>query len=81
MVKLMKWILGKVLLYGLIFGFFYLIGDSLGLIPQNVKTFVGETVSFLKGNFVLLIFAFCFLATLWAIVKLATRGSKNKEKE
>jgi hypothetical protein len=79
MVKLAKWILGKILLYAAIFGFFYLLGDSLGLVPQSVKNFVSGTIAFIQGNIVLLAFCFCFSIFCWMVVRLGTRKGKEEK--
>ncbi len=72
-----SWILGKVVFYALIFGFFYLIGESLGIVPQALKNFIREAIDFVKANLVLLAFCFCFTVACWTIVKLGTRPSRK----
>ena len=74
---LKKWILGKILLYAVIFAFFFIVGDSLGIIPQNVKDFVREGVDFVKANIILLAFCFCFSVFCWSLTRIF-RSSREK---
>jgi hypothetical protein len=36
---LVRWIVEKVVVYGLVLGIFYIIGQSLGIVPQPMKCF------------------------------------------
>ena len=54
--KIWKSLFSKVLLMGAVFAFFYVIGDSLHIIPQSAKDFV----SFLAANINLWAFLLCF---------------------
>jgi hypothetical protein len=72
--KIWSSVLSKIALMAAIFGFFYIIGDSLHIIPQSVK----DLVSFLADNFNTFAFMFCFLIGSYVFVKVLQ--SRNKEK-
>jgi len=76
-VNLTRWLLSKVVLYVAIFILFFFIGDSLNIIPQNVKDFVREGIDFIKANIILLAFCFCFSVFCWSLTKIF-RPSKEK---
>jgi len=70
--KIWASVISKIALAGLVYGLFYIIGDSLHIIPQSLKDFM----SFLVGNFQLLAFMFCF--TIGAFVFLRILQTRNK---
>jgi hypothetical protein len=74
MSKIWSSVLTKIALMALIFSFFYIIDDSLHMIPQSVKDFV----SFLADNFNTFAFMFCF--TIGAYVFVKTLQSRNKSR-
>jgi succinate dehydrogenase hydrophobic anchor subunit len=71
---LVKWILEKIAVYVLVFAFFYIVGESLGIVPQPLKDFV----SWLSQNFVIIAFTICVLAVCYAIIRLSSRGEENE---
>lgn len=70
--KIWSFFISKLALAILVFVVFYLIGDSLHIIPQSVKDFL----SFLANNFLLIAFLFTF--TIGAYVFLKILQSRNK---
>jgi len=70
--KIWSSVLSKILLMSVIFGFFYIIGDSMGWIPKSAKDFV----SFMADSFPTFAFVFCF--TVGAYVFLRILQSRNK---
>jgi putative Mn2+ efflux pump MntP len=71
--KIWSSVLSKILLMVLIFGFFYIIGDSLGWIPQSVK----DLVSFMADNFNTFAFCFCFVIGSYVFVKVLQTRNKS----
>jgi uncharacterized protein involved in cysteine biosynthesis len=71
---LLKWIVEKIVVYGLVFAFFYIIGQSLGIVPQPMKDFV----AWLSQNFPLIALTICVLAICYTIIRLSTRREANE---
>lgn len=71
--KIWQNVISKLALAGLVFAFFYIIGDSFHIIPQSVKDFV----SFLANNLQLFAFLFCF--TVGTVVFMRILQTKRGE--
>jgi hypothetical protein len=71
---LLKWIVEKIVVYGLVLGIFYIIGQSLGIVPQPMKDFV----AWLSQNFPLIALTICVLAICYTALKLSRRGETNE---
>jgi hypothetical protein len=71
---LLKWVLEKVVVYVLILAFFYIVGESLGIVPQGLRDFV----SWLSQNFPLIALTLCVLAICYTVLKLSGRREANE---
>jgi hypothetical protein len=71
---LVRWIVEKVVVYGLVLGIFYIIGQSLGIVPQPLKDFV----SWFSENFVFIALTVCVLAICYTIIRLSSRREANE---
>ena len=74
-----RWILRKILFTVVTFVLFYILGCALNIVPESITNCVDGATAFLKDNFGLLAFVFCFSLSCWVVVKLATRGGRNYE--
>jgi hypothetical protein len=70
--KIWSSLIGKIVLMGVIFGFFYVVGDSLHVIPQSAKDFV----SFMGSNLNTFSFLLCFAISGYVIVKILQTRNK-----
>lgn len=73
-----RWILKKAVFTVAIFILFYMLGYALNIVPESITNFVNDTIAFVKDNFGLLAFIFCFSLSCWVVVKLATRRHKDE---
>ncbi len=72
--RITKSILSKIIWIAAAFVAFFFIGDSLGIIPQNVK----DTFQWGAANFNALTFLICFLAVVYLIAKFLDRGRRRE---
>jgi len=71
--KIWSSVISKLALMGVVFVFFYIIGDALHVIPQSVK----DGVSWLGNNFTLIAFLFCF--TIGSYIALRIIQTKRSQ--
>jgi len=70
---LTKWLLSKVLFYLLVFSAFYLIGLTLGIIPQSIK----DVVSWFANNFLLI--TILIIATFTFLIMMRLTSPKRSQ--
>jgi hypothetical protein len=70
-----RWLLSKVLFYLLVFSAFYLIGLTLGIIPQSIK----DVVSWFAGNFLLISILLMFFMAFIIMMRLTSPKRSQTE--
>jgi len=69
----LTWLVEKLVVYAMVIGFFYIIGESLGIVPKPLK----DLVTWISLNFAVIMIFVCFLSTLYVVYQLSKM--KNKE--
>jgi hypothetical protein len=72
---LLKWIVEKIVVYGLVFTFFYIIGQSLGIVPQPLKDFI----NWFASNFPLIAIMVTVMIICYTALKLSLRRGETNE--
>jgi type IV secretory pathway VirB2 component (pilin) len=65
---LLKWLLEKIVIYGIVITFFYFIGESIGIVPKPLK----DLATWVQTNFPYIVFLICVIVVCYTIIRISS---------
>jgi hypothetical protein len=71
---LLKWLLEKIVIYGVVIVFFYFVGESLGIVPKPLK----DMALWVQNNFPYIVFLICVIVVCYTVIKVSANRMEGE---